>query len=112
MFQLSKELQKYRNEDSGALDLEVEIHQSCRLRNLPPVQSMLRSPEIASLYARASQNIHREKYRASDFIMLYTCACDKLQWCIGEKLLEANKMCADSYHIMKQLQDIIRQHTL
>ena len=95
-FQLSKELQKYRRETSSALDLEVEIHQSCQLRNWPPVHRMLLSPEIVFLYTRAFGNLHRENYIASDFFMLYACACDKLHWCVGEKLLEADPICAYS----------------
>ena len=106
--QLCKELQKYRRETSGALDVEVEIRQSCRLRTWPPTLRMLLSPEIVSLYTRALGNLHRENYRASDFLMLYACACDKLQWCVGEKLLEADPMCGDSYPLMKQLQNFIR----
>ena len=47
---LLTELQKYRRETSGALDLEVEIRQSSRLRTWPPVARMLLSPEIVSLY--------------------------------------------------------------
>ena len=68
---------------------------------------MLLTPEIVLFYTRALGNLHRENYRASDFLMLYACACDKLQWCVGEKLLEADPMCGDSYPLMKQLQNFL-----
>ena len=55
--QRCKELQKYRRETSGALDVEVEIRQSCRLRTWPPVQSMLQLPEVVSLHQGAGKYI-------------------------------------------------------
>ena len=53
MLQLSRELQKYRTEDAGAIDMEEEIKQSARLRNWPPSQRMVREPEIRCLYGES-----------------------------------------------------------
>ncbi len=49
------------------------------------------------------------KYAAADQPMLYACACDKLQWCIAEKLSKAEAICADRYPLMRQLQDLLRE---
>ena len=108
MLQLSKELQKYRRENAGAPDLEVEIEQSCRLRNWPPGRRMLDAREITSLYAAALGRRQHENYRKAETLMLYACACDKLEWCIAEKLLKAEPICADGYPLMRQLQDLLR----
>ena len=70
---------------------------------------MLKSRDISSLYTRALGHRRNENYTTSDYLMLYACACDKLQWCIGEKLLEAEPICADSYPLMRQLQDLLRE---
>ena len=39
MLEFSRELQKYRTEDAGAIDMEEEIKQSDRLRNGRPVRA-------------------------------------------------------------------------
>ena len=109
MLQLSTELQQYRRDTGGALELDVEIKQSCRLRNWPPNRSMLDSREITSLYAKARGQRQNMNYAAADQPMLYACACDKLQWCIAEKLSKAEAICADRYPLMRQLQDLLRE---
>ena len=53
MLQLSRELQKYRTQHDGAIDMEEEIKQSARLRNWPPSQSMVREPEIRCLHGES-----------------------------------------------------------
>ena len=88
--------------------MEMEIQQCCRLRIWPPLKSTLDSPEVARLFSRALGQRRHDQYGEPDFLMLYACACDKLQWCIGEKLLKAEPICADRYPAMKQLQDLLR----
>ena len=68
---------------------------------------MLEAREIAPLYAKALGRRQNENYGAAETLMLYACACDKLQWCIGEKLLKAEPICAERYPVMRQLQDLL-----
>ena len=109
IFLLGKELQKYRREHPGALDLEMEIQQCGRLRNWPPVESTLDSREVARLYSSTFGRRQNNNYGAGDYLMLYVCACDKLQWCIGNKLTQVVPMCPDSYPLMRRLHDILRE---
>ena len=53
---------------------------------------MLDSKEIGSLYAKRAGRLHHEKHGAAETFMLYACAYDKLQCCIGEKLLKAEAL--------------------
>ena len=70
---------------------------------------MLDSPEIRSLYSKALSQRQHEKYRKADMLMLYACACDKLEFCISDKLLKAEPMAADGYPAMRQLQALLRE---
>ena len=109
MSRLSRELVKYRKENAGPLDFEIEIKQSQRLRNWPPARSMLEAREVQSLYAKALGQRQHEKYVPDDYNMLYACACDKLEFGLSEKLLKAEPIAADGYPAMAQLQGLLQE---
>ena len=109
IFLLCKELQKYRREHPGALDLEMEIQQCSRLRNWPPALSTLDSREVACLFSRTLGSRRHNQYATPDFLTMYACACDQLQWCIGNKLTQVVPMCPDSYPLMRRLHELLRE---
>ena len=109
MSRLSRELVKYRKENAGPLDFEIEIKQSQRLRNWPPTRSMLEAREVQSLYAKALGHRQHENYVFDDYNMLYACACDKLEFGLSEKLLKAEPIAADGYPAMAQLQGLLQE---
>ena len=106
MLQLSKELQKYRAEQAGALDMEEEIKQSARLRNWPPCRSMLRTPEIRCLYGEAMGSLRGQNYGASEHARPYARACDRLEWLLAQKLMIAEPLCAENFPALKKLQEM------
>ena len=61
------------------------------------------------MYAKALGQRHHENYGAADMLMLCACACDKLEFCLSEKLLNAEPIAGDGYHAMTQLQGVLQE---
>ena len=75
--------------------MDVEIQQSLTLRTWRPRPKMLDAREIRPLYAKALGHRGHLNYGAAETLMLYACACDTLQWFVGEKLVKTEPICTD-----------------
>ena len=70
---------------------------------------MLCSAEVTHMFAKALGGRCHDKYGAADTLMLYDCACDKLEFCLSEKLLNAEPIAGDGDPVMTQLQGLLQE---
>ena len=70
---------------------------------------MLDAAEVRCIFAKSLGHRCHDNYGDGDMLMLYDCACDKLEFCLSEKLLNAEPIAGDGYPVMAQLQGLLQE---
>ena len=69
----------------------------------------MREPEIRCLYGESLGSLRKQKYGASEFIVLYARACDNLERRLAQKLMAAEPVCAEQFPLLKKLQEMRKE---